>query len=203
MWSVGRMVRGVVMVGAYFGVAGLENLLVAQALNNIVRPTVNAHASVFTPPAGLASGYTVLIRSDWNRPGVIQVCPVDGTETVSGRLSWTGSAYVGVLRRESSYAECGVHGPANCTVKVAGSGDVQVSGAVTSDDGTPALALRWSPARDTRIDVEGTCPAHYRKALERMYSTVTHSVLIPLPLAGQGEITLALEDQPWSVRVSP
>jgi hypothetical protein len=43
----------------------------------------------------------------------------------------------------------------------------------------------------------------YRKALARMYSTATHAVVMPLPKAGEGELALALEDQPWKVRVSP
>ena len=70
-------------------------------------------------------------------------------------------------------------------------------------NGTPNLYLRWSPARDTEIAVEGNCTAAYRTALARMYSTVTHAILIPLPKAGDGEVALALEDQPWKVRVSP
>ncbi len=65
---------------------------------------------MFTPPAGLASGYSIAIRSDWNRPGAMQICAIDGGESVWGRLTWTGSNYVGVLRRESKYTECGVHG---------------------------------------------------------------------------------------------
>ncbi len=88
-------------------------------------------------------------------------------------------------------------------VSVAGSGDVQVSGEVKDDEGAPALYLRWSPARDTEVEVEGSCPASYRKALARMYSTATHAVLMPLPKAGEGEVALALDDQPWKVRVSP
>lgn len=203
MWSVGGLVRGVGFGGLWLSMAGAWCPVAAQALSNVVRPAANANASVFTPPAGLASGYTVTIRSDWNRPGVMQICAIDGGETVSGRLTWTGAKYVGVLRRESKYIECGVHGAATCTVYVTGSGDVQVSGQVSNDEGAPTLYLRWSPARDTHIAVEGNCPAKYRTALARMYSTVTHAVLIPLPKAGDGEVALALEDQPWKVRVSP
>jgi hypothetical protein len=203
MWSVGSVVRGVVVGGLWLSMAGVCRPVAAQALNNVVRPASNVNATVFTPPAGLASGYRVEIRSDWNRRAVIQVCSITGGETVSGRLSWTGAAYVGVLRRESSYAECGVHGPETCQVTVTGSGDVQVSGEVTSENGASELYLRWSPARDTRVVVAGTCPAQYRSALERMYRTTTHAVLMPLPKAGGGEVSLALEDQPWKVRVSP
>jgi len=203
MWSVGRMVRGVGLGGLSLGVAGWCHPAAAQVLNNVVRPASNANASVFTPPAGLASGYSVTIRSDWNRPDVMQICAVDGGEAVSGRLTWTGAAYVGVFRRESKYAECGVHGAGRCVVTVVGSGDVQVSGEVTDDAGVPNLYLRWSPARDTEVEVEGNCPAAYRKALARMYSTATHAVMMPLPKAGEGEVALALDDQPWKVRVSP
>ena len=203
MWSVGRLVRGVGFGGLWLSMAAAGKPLMAQALNNVVRPASNANASVFTPPAGLASGYTVTIRSDWNRPGVMQLCAIDGGESVAGRLTWTGANYVGVLRRESKYTECGVHGAETCIVNVTGSGDVQVSGKVTSEDGVPNLYLRWSPARDTQIEVAGNCPAKYRAALARMYSTVTHAVVIPLPKAGDGEVALALDDQPWKVRVSP
>ena len=203
MWSVGRLVRGVGFGGLWLSMTGAGRPVVAQALNNVVRPASSANASVFTPPAGLASGYNITVRSDWNRPGVMQVCAIDGGESVSGRLTWTGANYVGVLRRESRYVECGVHGAGTCTVSLTGSGDVQVSGQVNNEGGAPTLYLRWSPARDTRIAVEGSCPAKYRAALARMYSTVTHAVLIPLPKAGDGEMALALEDQPWKVRVSP
>ena len=203
MWSVGRLVRGVGFGGLWLSMTGATRPVVAQALNNVVRPAANANASVFTPPAGLASGYTVRIRSDWNRSGVMQICAIDGGETIQGRLTWTGANYVGVLRRESKYTECGVHDAGTCIVSVTGSGDVQVSGQVNNDDGTPNLYLRWSPARDTEIAVEGSCTAAYRAALARMYSTVTHAILIPLPKAGDGEVALALEDQPWKVRVSP
>lgn len=203
MWSVGRMVRGVVVGGLWLGMAGWWRPLAAQVLNNVVRPASNANASVFTPPAGLASGYSVTIRSDWNRRDALQVCAVDGGESVTGRLTWTGAAYVGVLRRESKYTECGVHGSEQCVVTVVGSGDVQVSGEVTNSNGAQNLYLRWSPARDTEVTVEGTCPVAYRRALARMYSTATHAVLMPLPKAGEGELVLALEDQPWKVRVSP
>ena len=150
MWSVGRLVRGVVLGGLWVTLAGARCPVLAQALNNVVRPASNANAAVFTPPAGLASGYSVSIRSDWNRPGVMQICAIDGGE-----------------------------------------------------DGTPNLYLRWSPARETEIAVEGNCPAKYRTALARMYSTATHAILVPLPKAGDGEVALALEDQPWKVRVSP
>ncbi len=203
MRSVGRMVRGVGLGGLWLSMAAVCRPAVAQALNNVVRPAANANASVFTPPAGLASGYTVQILSDWNRRDAIQICEISGGETVTGRLSWTGAAYVGVLRRESKYAECGVHGPETCSVSVIGSGDVQVSGEVTNDNGAPGLYLRWSPARDTKVDVEGTCSAQYRNALARMYRAATHAVVIPLPKAGHSEIALALDDQPWKVRVSP
>lgn len=203
MRSVGRMVRGVGLGGLWLSLAGVCRPAVAQVLNSVVRPTSNANASVFTPPTALASGYTVLIRSDWSRPDAISICPLQGGETVTGRLTWTGAAYVGVLRRESKYAECGVHGPTTCSVSFRGSGDVQASGEVTRDEGAPVLYLRWSPARDTEVDVEGSCPVQYRRALERMYRTATHAVLIPLPKAGDGEIALTLEDQPWKVRVSP
>lgn len=203
MWSVGRLVRGVGLGGLWLASSGVCRPAMAQALNNVVRPASNANASVFTPPAGLASGYSVTIRSDWNRPGIMQLCAIDGGESVSGRVTWTGASYVGVLRRESKYSECGVHGAETCIVNVVGSGDVQVSGQVTTEDGVATLNLRWSPARDTRIDVAGTCPQNYRTALARMYSTVTHAVLIPLPRAGDGEVALALDDQPWKVRVSP
>lgn len=203
MWSVGRMVRGVSWGGLCFSMMGVCRPAVAQALNNVVRPTSHANASVFTPPAGLASGYAVHIRSDWNRPDAVQVCPIRGGETVTGRLAWTGATYVGVLRRESKYAECGVHGPEKCSVSVTGSGDVQVSGVVTTEGGGFVLYLRWSPARDTEVRVEGSCPERYQTALARMYRTVTHAVLIPLPRAGDAEVALALEDQPWMVRVSP
>lgn len=203
MWSVGGLVRGVGIGALGLSMAGAGRPVVGQALNNVVRPASNANASVFTPPAGLASGYNVTIRSDWNRPGIMQMCAIDGGETVSGRLTWTGANYVGVMRRESKYTECGVHGAETCIVSVAGSGDVQVSGQVSSDNGIPNLYLRWSPARDTRIAVEGNCPAKYRSALARLYNTVTHAVLIPLPRVGDGDVALALEDQPWRVRVSP
>ncbi len=203
MWSVGRMVRGVGagVLGSFL--AGTHRPVLAQALNNVVRPSANANASVFTPPAGLASGYTVMLRSDWNRSDVIQICAVAGGETVAGRLTWTGATYVGVLRRDSKYAECGVHGAETCSVSVAGSGDVQVSGEVKNVDGALMLYLRWSPARDTQVLVEGSCPVRYRKALAQMYRTATHAVLMPLPRVGQDELALALEDQPWKVRVSP
>ena len=197
MSSVGRMVRGVGFGGLWLSVTGVFRPVLAQALNNVVRPTSNANASVFTPPAGLASGYTVHIRSDWNRPDAIQICPIEGGETVTGRLTWTGATYVGVLRRVSKYAECGVHGSETCRVSVTGSGDVQVSGEVTSEDGAFVLYLRWSPARDTEVNVDGSCAERYQKALARMYRTVTHAVLIPLPKAGDGEVALALEDQPF------
>ena len=203
MWSVGRLVRGVGFGALWLCITGPLRPVQAQALNNVVRPTASANTSVFTPPAGLASGYSITIRSDWNRSGVMQICAIDGSESIQGRVTWTGANYVGVLRRESKYTECGVHGAGNCIVSVTGSGDVQVSGHVSNDDGTPNLYLRWSPARDTRIDVEGSCPAAYRTALGRMYSTVTHAVLIPLPKAGDGEVALELEDQPWKVQVSP
>ena len=203
MRSVGRLVRGVGFGGLWLSMAGVCRPAAAQALNNVVRPTASANASAFTPPAGLASGYTVRILSDWSRPDAIKICPLQGGETVSGRLSWTGAAYVGLLRRESKYSECGVHGPETCSVSVSGSGEVQASGEVTTDNGAPALYLRWSPARDIEVVVEGSCPERYRKALARMYRTETHAVLLPLPRAGDGEITQALEDEPWKVRVSP
>ena len=203
MWSVGGLVRGVGLFALWLGMSGAGRPVRAQALNNVVRPTSNPNASVFTPPAGLASGYDVTIQSDWNRPGIMQACAIDGGESVSGRLTWTGTNYVGVLRRESKYTECGVHGATTCIVSISGSGDVQVSGRVSNEEGTPNLYLRWSPARDTRIAVEGNCPAKYRSALARMYNTVTHAVLMPLPRAGDGEVALALEDQPWRVRISP
>ena len=203
MWSVGRLVRGVGVGGLCLNMAGATRPVLAQTLSNVVRPAPNSNASVFTPPAGLASGYSIAIRSDWNRPGAMQICAIDGGESVWGRLTWTGSNYVGVLRRESKYTECGVHGAETCIVNLTGSGDVQVSGQVSYDAGAPNLYLRWSPARDTRITVEGNCPAKYRTALARMYSTVTHAIVIPLPKAGDGEVALALEDQPWKVRVSP
>jgi hypothetical protein len=202
MWSAGRLVRGVGFGGLWLSMAGASPVA-AQALNNVVRPAAKANASVFTPPAGLASGYSITIRSDWNRPEVMQICAIDGGESVRGRLTWTGANYVGVLRRESRYTECGVHGAETCVVSVTGSGDVQVAGQVSYDAGTPSLYLRWSPARDTRIAVEGNCAATYRTALARMYRTVTHAIVIPLPKAGDGEVALALEDQPWKVRVSP
>jgi len=203
MRSVGRMVRGVGLGGLWLGMAGVFCPVLAQALNNVVRPAINANAGVFTPPAGLASGYTITIHSDWNRADVMHLCAVEGGESVTGRLTWTGVAYVGVLRRESKYRECGVHGPDLCTVSVAGSGDVQVSGEVMNEAGGPLLDLRWSPARDTEVAVEGSCPARYRRALAQMYRTATHAVSIPLPKAGEGEVSLALEAQPWKVLVSP
>lgn len=203
MWSAGGLVRGVGVGGLCLSLAGAWCPAGAQALNNVVRPTSNANASVFTPPAGLASGYTISIRSDWNRPGVLQACAVEGGETIAGRLTWTGASYVGVLRRESKYAECGFHGADKCSASVVGSGDVQVAGQVTSDGGASTLYLRWSPARDTRVTVDGNCPASYRSALARLYGTVTHAVVMPLPRAGDGELSLVLDDQPWKVQVSP
>jgi len=203
MWSVGRMVHGVGLGGLWLCMAAVCRPVMAQALNNVVRPATNANVGVFTPPAGLASGYTIAIHSDWNRADVMHLCAVEGGESVTGRLTWTGVAYVGVLRRESRYTECGVHGPEMCTVNVVGSGDVQVSGEVMSEAGGPLLDLRWSPARDTEVMVEGSCPARYRRALAQMYRTATHTVSIPLPKAGGGEVSLALEAQPWKVQVSP
>ena len=108
-----------------------------------------------------------------------------GANRFSGRLTWTGANYVGVLRRESKYTECGVHGAGTCVVSVTGSGDVQVSGQVNNDEGTPNLYLRWSPARDTEIAVEGNCTAAYRTALARMYSTVTHADTDPAAEGGR------------------
>ena len=80
-----------------------------QGLNNAIRPVVESNASVFTPPAGLARTYQVELTSTWNRPDIVRLCEAVGGETISGQLTWTGAAWVGVLRRETTLMECGVH----------------------------------------------------------------------------------------------
>ncbi len=199
-------------VGRWFGAAvflvlvvpGGHTPLMAQGLNNVVRPTANANPSVFTPPPGLPSSYQVELASAWNRADVVQVCQLEGGETIRGRITWTGANYVGVLERQTRVSECGVHGSETCTVQVTGSGEVQAAGEPTAlDDGQPALALRWSPARGTRIAIEGDCTAAYREALARMYRTASHLVVIPVPSVGHDPVAVMLDDQPWSVKVSP
>jgi hypothetical protein len=203
MWSVGGRTTVLVFGAVLLGSAGAVRPLSAQALSNVIRPAVTGNNNLFTPPAGLASSYAITITSDWNRPGIVQACQVSGTETVEGRLTWTGSAYVGVLERTSKYAECGMHGPDECVVQVNGSGGVQVAAVPVDDRGTPSLQLRWTPARNTKVDVTGSCTAKYREALLQLYRTTTHVITVPVPKVGQGEVALALEEQPWAVRVSP
>lgn len=202
MWSAGSLVRSVGL-GVIALAMGAARPAMGQALGNVMLPAANPNASIFTPPVGLASGYDISIRSDWNRPGVVQACAVEGGETIVGRLTWTGASYVGVLQRDSRYAECGMHGNEACTVDLQGSGEVQVAGDVRNEEGSSMLYLRWSPARETQVTVAGGCAASYREALARMYRTVTHVVAVPLPKAGEPAVSLALEDQPWVVSVSP
>jgi hypothetical protein len=178
------------------------SLVAGQQLNNAIRPVVQSNASAFTPPAGLARTYQVVLTSTWNRPDIVRFCEVTGGETISGQLVWTGATYVGVLRRETTLMECGVHAAEPCTVRMSGEGEVQASGELVAENGT-ALELRWSPARGTRVAVEGDCPKAYRDGLARLYRTVTHSVLLPLPNAGAAPVEVALDDQPWKVKVSP
>jgi hypothetical protein len=203
MWSVGGRTTILVFGALMLGSAGAGRPLSAQALSNLIRPATTSNNSAFTPPAGLASSYAITVSSDWNRPGTVQACQVLGGETVEGRLTWTGSAYVGVLERTSRYTECGMHGPEECVVHVAGSGGVQVAAEPVDDRGVPSLQLRWSPARNTKVDVTGDCSPQYRVALAQLYRTTTHVITLPVPKVGQGEIALALEEQPWAVRVSP
>ena len=88
-------------------------------------------------------------------------------------------------------------------VSVNGSGDVQVAGQVSYDDrGTEPVPALVAGA-EYQGGREGVLPGDVPEALARMYSTTTHVIMIPLPKAGDGEVALALEDQPWTVRVSP
>ena len=202
MRLAGGWVRGAGL-GVVALILGAVRPVVGQALGNVMLPATNPNANMFVPPAGLPSGYELTIRSDWNRPGIAQACAVQGGETIAGHLTWTGASYVGVLQRDSRYAECGMHGNEACTVEVTGSGEVQVAGEVHREDGEPTLFLRWSPARETRVTVAGGCASSYREALARLYRTVTHVVVMPLPRAGAPAMVVALEDQPWVVSVSP
>jgi len=202
MRSVGGWIRAAVFL--VLVVLGGHTPLMAQGLNNVVRPTANANPSVFTPPPGLPASYQVQLASAWDRPDIIQVCRLEGGETISGRVTWTGTNYVGLLRRQTNVIECGVHATDSCTVQVTGSGEVQAAGEPTAfDDGRPGLMLRWSPARETRVVAEGTCAEAYRDALARMYRTTSHMVLIPVPRVGHDPVAEMLDDQPWSVKVSP
>jgi hypothetical protein len=200
MRSVGRWV-GAAVFGVWLLGQGASPVA-GQGLNNAIRPVVESNASVFTPPTGLARVYHIELTSTWNRPDIVRVCEVQGGETISGQLVWTGATYVGVLRRETTLMECGVHAAHPCSVRMSGEGDVQASGEPVSEHGA-ALELRWSPARGTRIAVEGDCPRAYRDGLARLYRTVTHSVLLPLPNAGAAPLDVVLDNQPWKVKVSP
>lgn len=171
-----------------------------QGLNNAIRPVVESNASVFTPPAGLARTYRVELTSTWNRPDIVRLCEAVGGETISGQLTWTGAAWVGVLRRETTLMECGVHAAEPCSIRMSGEGEVQAAGELMAAN---ALELRWSPARGTRVVVEGDCPKAYRDGLARLYRTVTHSVVLPLPDAGAPTLEVVLDEQPWKVKVSP
>lgn len=173
-----------------------------QALNNVVRPVVESNAAFFTPPGGLARAFHVELTSTWDRPDIVRVCEVAGGETIKGRLSWTGAAWVGVLQRETTLTECGVHATESCQVRMRGAGEVQASGELAGGEGA-VLELRWSPAHSTRVQVDGDCPKAYRDGLARLYRTVTHSVVIPVPAAGAAPLEMALDDQPWKVKVSP
>lgn len=193
---------------AFFGLGiwllgqGTASPVAGQVLNNAIRPVVESNASVFTPPAGLARVYQVELTSTWDRPDMVRVCEVTGGESIKGRLVWTGATWVGVLRRETTLMECGVHAAEQCSIRMSGEGEVQASGELVAADG-PALELRWSPARGTRVVVEGDCPKAYRDGLARLYRTVTHSVLLPLPNAAAAPVEVVLDDQPWKVKVSP
>jgi hypothetical protein len=175
-----------------------------QGLNNSIRPVIASNASVFTPLPGFERTYQVELRSTWNRADVIRLCPVQGGETIRGQLTWTGATYVGMLRRETTLMECGVHSEEACRIRMSGEGDVQASGEVAIDSGGGrALDLRWSPARATQVVVEGDCRKAYRDGMARLYRTVTHSILLPLPEPGSGSLEQQLDDYPWKVKVSP
>lgn len=173
-----------------------------QGLNNAIRPMVESNASAFKPPVGLARAYQVELTSTWDRPDMVKFCEVTGGETIKGQLIWAGATWIGVLRRETTLMECGVHAAEQCSIRMSGEGEVQASGELVAANG-PALELRWSPARGTRVEVEGDCPKAYRDGLARLYRTVTHSALIPIPHVGAEPMEVVLDDQPWKVKVSP
>ena len=167
----------------------------APARNNPVRPV----SSVFTPLPGLAGTYHVLLTSQWDRPGIVAPCPIQGHETVEGTLVWTGTIYEGMLRRSTRYQECAVHGQ-TCLVKVEGGAEVQAAGEVAREGGEWVLSLRWTPARDVRVAVEGDCPPTYRARLAQLYRTASQRVAFELP-PPNGLRELALDPWPWMVRV--
>jgi hypothetical protein len=178
-------------------VAGAASNANAQATDR--SNPLRAAGSVFTPPSGLASSYRVRLVSEWNRPGVVAPCPLEGGETIDGDLAWTGTQYEGMLRRTTRYRECAVHGR-TCVVTVDGSADVHASGAVEPGGEGWEMSLRWSPARDVQVEVGGDCPASYRDGLERLYRTTTQRVVFALPEPGR-VIDAALDPSPWAVRV--
>ena len=151
------------------------------------------------PPSGLATTYRVALASRWQRPDLVGPCRIEGGETVEGGIRWTGARYEGMLRRTSRYAECGAHGPM-CTVVIEGGAEVQAAGELVWEAGRWLLELRWTPARDVAVRIDGDCPASYREGLERLYRTATHRVAFELPPAN-GIVTAELDPYPWAVEV--
>ena len=163
--------------------------------SNALRPA----SSVFTPLPGLAGSYHVRLTSQWQRPGIVAPCPIVGGETIEGDVSWTGTIYEGMMRRTTRYQECAVHGQ-TCVVAVEGGADVHAAGEVETGDAGWLLSLRWSPARDVHVQVDGDCPAAYREGLARLYRTTTQRVAFELP-PPNGFTETALDPSPWLVRV--
>jgi hypothetical protein len=77
---------------------------------------------------------------------------------------------------------------------------VQGAGEVEAGENGWVLALRWTPARDVRVAVDGDCPASYREGLERLYRETTQAVAFELP-PPNGFVEAALDPWPWVVRV--
>ena len=159
MWSVGRMVRGVGLGGLWLSMAGACRPVVAQALNNVVRPTCQRererlHAAR-RPGLGLHRAHPERLEPA-GRDLRSARCRV--AKRSPGRLTWTGAAYVGCAAAGVEVRRVRRARRRDVQRQRPGSGDVQVSGEVTRDKGAPGLYLRWSPARDTEVDVEGSCP---------------------------------------------
>lgn len=157
---------------------------------------------------GLASVYTLSLVSDWPQLSAGNGCFNGGQEALNGTLTRTASgSYTGQLERRATILFCGVHsGTASaCALTLTSRGMVEARGDLlphVADGSAPVVELTWAAAEGaSEVAIQGDCSSSFNESLRRMYLGVTHALEFPLPLAGEGALTVRLEDYGWTVEV--
>lgn len=159
----------------------------------------------------LKSSYHVRLTSTWPQETTPAGCRNGGEESIEGTLvRRADGAYAGTFTRRTELLFCGAHGgrqdasAAGCALALVGRGDVDATGRVREDEGSPSgqeVRLVWTPVPGHAAAVSGACAPAFKEAVRRMYLATPHAAEFPLTAAGAGPRTERLENYAWTVEL--